>query len=573
MTTVVAVEVAVAAVASLATAAVLWRGSRRVPLLRSPMRWLALAALAWGAGLIAERAITGALDGTAVPVSFGDLASLLAVPVLVAGLMTMAAVGRPGPAGTVIGTTGTTGGTLPPIKAGDALARLTDGYVLAAGLFVVGWVTLFDSAYRRSGDGAGGFALVLIHPLVDLAALAITLPFAIAAGRRGLAPYLALCAMTVSDALAVGARATAADPGIAVQFTALVRVLPAGLHPAGRGRPGPAARRQPADARRHRAGPPGSAPVRCGPGHGGRHGGRGAGRAGRDRRRDRGRPEPGSGARPGRRHRPAGAGRPGGRAADQGPRRSRRAAGGGPPVPCAGRPDRRRRAGLRPGRDDQVGQPGQCQVRLCRGGPGRAPPGRPCAPGGPGGQHPGGADRGPPRPAVGPVQLPGQVRGRHLAARRGAGVPLPRPGRPGPAAGHRARRQRPGRAAPPGDPPDLPRRADRAAQPGLPGGPGQGHVRGRAARHGRGDLPGPGRVHRGERLGRARRGRPAAHPGRPAAAGRGAVRGHRGPVGRRRVRRAGRGRGQRAARSWTSPSGWPWPWPRSRSRVADRDIR
>src|SRR5215471_20435373 len=110
MTTVVAVEVAVAAVASVATAAILWRGSRQLQQLRSPLRWLALASLAWGAGLIAERAITGALDGTAVPVSFGDLASLLAVPVLVAGIMAMAAAVRPGPAGT-----GTTGGTLPPI--------------------------------------------------------------------------------------------------------------------------------------------------------------------------------------------------------------------------------------------------------------------------------------------------------------------------------------------------------------------------------------------------------------------------------------------------------------------------
>jgi diguanylate cyclase (GGDEF)-like protein/PAS domain S-box-containing protein len=216
MTTVVAVEVVIAAVASLATAAWLCRGSKLAPLVRSPMRWLALAALAWGAGLIAERAITGALDGTAVPVSFGDLASLIAVPVLVAGLITMAAAGRPGPAGV-----GTTAGTLPPIKAADALARLADGYVLAAGLFVVGWVTLFGSAYHRSGDAAGGFTLVLIHPLVDLAALGVTLPFVVAAGRRGLAPYLALGAMTLSDSLAVGARATAADPGIAVQLTAL----------------------------------------------------------------------------------------------------------------------------------------------------------------------------------------------------------------------------------------------------------------------------------------------------------------------------------------------------------------
>ena len=112
--------------------------------------------------------------------------------------------------------------------------------MLAAGLFVVGWVTLFGSAYHRSGDAAGGFALVLIHPLVDLAALGITLPFAIAAGRRGLAPYLALCAMTLSDALAV--LCGHFEDWIAVQLPRWPgsACWPA---PAGRGLPGPAARR------------------------------------------------------------------------------------------------------------------------------------------------------------------------------------------------------------------------------------------------------------------------------------------------------------------------------------------
>ena len=176
------------------------------------------------------------------------------------------------------------------------------------------------------------------------------------------------------------------------------------------------------------------------------------------------------------------------------------------------------------------------------------------------------------RAATWPVPVPGPVGRRHLASRRVHGVPLPRDGRPGPAADHRARRQRPDRAAQAGDVPDLPRRAHRAAEPGLRRGPGQGRDRprrgrraGPAARAGRGDLHGPGRLHRGQRLGRARRGRPAAGPGRPPPArGRAAAR-TRWPAGAATSSRCSSRAPRARRRSSTSPSASPGPSPPSRS--------
>ena len=101
------------------------------------------------------------------------------------------------------------------------LAWLADAYILAASLFVIGWVAQFGSIYHQSGDSAGTFALALLHPLADLAALGVTLQYAVRSGRRGVAPFLALLAATVSDALAVGAKVNAASPGIWVQLTQL----------------------------------------------------------------------------------------------------------------------------------------------------------------------------------------------------------------------------------------------------------------------------------------------------------------------------------------------------------------
>jgi diguanylate cyclase (GGDEF)-like protein/PAS domain S-box-containing protein len=85
--------------------------------------------------------------------------------------------------------------------------------VLAAALFLIGWVTVFGHAFSASGQDPSAFAAELIHPLADLAVLGATLPLVQAAGRRGVTPYLALLAMTVADALAVGARVTGTHPG------------------------------------------------------------------------------------------------------------------------------------------------------------------------------------------------------------------------------------------------------------------------------------------------------------------------------------------------------------------------
>ena len=198
-------EAAAGAVAAAAAAAVLWHDStsREAPV-RKAYRWFAAAAVAWGTGLITQLALSGPLGGTAVPLNLGDLLSLLALPAMAAGLVAMAAGREP---------------STPWPR--DAVARLADGCLLAAALFIIAWVTQFGSLYHRSGDGAGTFALVLIHPLADLVALAVLLPYAVTAGGRAAAPFLALAAVAVSDTLAVGARVAAAGTGGWTQVTQL----------------------------------------------------------------------------------------------------------------------------------------------------------------------------------------------------------------------------------------------------------------------------------------------------------------------------------------------------------------
>ena len=232
-------ETAAGALAAAAAAAALWRGSARheAPV-RLAYRWFSVVAIAWGAGLVAQQALTGPLGGAAVPLTFGDLLSLLALPAMLAGFAGLAAAG-PGAAGAgrAVGAREDAGtGEGPAADAGraagagrtpaallprDAVARFADTYILAASLFVIGWIMLFGSIYHRSGDGAGTFVLALLHPLADLAVLGVALQYAVRAGRRGVAPFLALLAVTVSDALSVGAKVNAASPGIWAQLTQL----------------------------------------------------------------------------------------------------------------------------------------------------------------------------------------------------------------------------------------------------------------------------------------------------------------------------------------------------------------
>lgn len=216
MSPAVQAETAAGAVVAVAAAAILWRSStRHEGPVRRAYRWLAVATVALGAGFVAQQALIGPLGGTAVPLTFGDLLSLFALPAMVAALVAMAAAGAEAAV----------------VRPRDAAMRLADGYVLAAALFIIGWVALFGSVYRRSGDGAGTFTLALLHPLADLVVLGVILPYVAIAGRRGLTPFAAVFAVAVSDALAVGAKVDAAIPGAWAQLVQLAAFCLLGATP------------------------------------------------------------------------------------------------------------------------------------------------------------------------------------------------------------------------------------------------------------------------------------------------------------------------------------------------------
>ncbi len=202
-TTVVGLIAAVAAVS-------LWGGAdRHTGSVRRAYRLFALSSLLWGAGAIGQQALVSASAGATFPFTVSDLPGLLALPVLVAGLYSLGsrreAARHP---------------LAQPHRAriGTAVARCADGYVVAAALFIIAWVTVLSAGYARSGDGPRTFAAELVHPLADLLVLGAVLPLAVAAGRRGAAPVLALLAVTVSDTLAVGAKISNGHPGVAAQL-------------------------------------------------------------------------------------------------------------------------------------------------------------------------------------------------------------------------------------------------------------------------------------------------------------------------------------------------------------------
>ncbi len=214
--------------------------------MRLSFRWLAAAAVLWAAAFAVQEAATQPLSGTAIPLTLAGLLALLALPPLIIGVAalpgsgpaadvagrgdpdfrdpgaTAAAAGPAVPAGRPAepdgpashGRLGRYG--LPPLVLGvgrSTVARLADGFLLAAALFSIGWVGAFSRAYTLAGVGAGTFAIELANPVADLIALAIVLPLAARAGRRGLAPVLALLAMFAGDAAGISARTSGVHPG------------------------------------------------------------------------------------------------------------------------------------------------------------------------------------------------------------------------------------------------------------------------------------------------------------------------------------------------------------------------
>lgn len=200
----------VVALAAAVTAVSLWRGANRhTGSVRRAYRMFALTALLWGAGAIGQQALASASAGATFPFTGADLPGLLALPALVTGLVSLASRRE---------------AARHPLaqrhraRIGTAVARCADGYVVASALFIIGWITVLSAGYVSSGDDAGTFAAELVHPLADLLVLGGALPLAMAAGRRGTAPVLALLAVTASDMLAVGAKISNGHPGAASQL-------------------------------------------------------------------------------------------------------------------------------------------------------------------------------------------------------------------------------------------------------------------------------------------------------------------------------------------------------------------
>ncbi|HTT53183.1 MAG TPA: EAL domain-containing protein [Streptosporangiaceae bacterium] len=203
-----AVTAAVALTAA-ASAASLWRGaSRHAGPARHGYWLLAVAALLAGLGAVGQQALANATAGAALPLTPADLPGLLALPTLVAGVVSLRAR-REAHRHPLAQRRG---------RAGTALAYCADGYVLACALFIICWITMFSAAYAHSGDDPATFAGQLIRPLADLLVLGGILPLAVAAGRRGAAALAALLLITLSDALAVAARVSNGHPGLAAQL-------------------------------------------------------------------------------------------------------------------------------------------------------------------------------------------------------------------------------------------------------------------------------------------------------------------------------------------------------------------
>jgi len=214
-----------------AAAVSLWLGARRYDgAVGRAYQWLAGGAALYCAGLVVQ----GILGGSPNPLtglSFTDLPPLLALAAVAVGIAMLATAEREGGGSRPGRPDGPDGAEGSPGFRESVLPGLADGYVMAVALLVIGWVTLFSGEFHRSGDRPGAFLLALIHPLADLAVLGALLPMVTTAWRRVTLPYLALLAITVSDALAVGQRVSGGHLGVAAQLMSVAAAVLMGLAP------------------------------------------------------------------------------------------------------------------------------------------------------------------------------------------------------------------------------------------------------------------------------------------------------------------------------------------------------
>src|SRR5947207_15053941 len=202
-----------------AAAVSLWLGARRYTgAVARAYRWLAAGAALYCSGLVVQGILGGTLN-PAPGLSFTDLPPLLALAAVAVGIAMLAMAEREVTSSPQEGS------------AGSVLPGLADGYVLAVALLVIGWSTLFSAEFHRSGERPGTFLLALVHPLADLAVLGALLPMVATAWRRVTLPYLALLAVAVGEALAVGQRVLGGHLGVAGQLMPVVAALLLGAAP------------------------------------------------------------------------------------------------------------------------------------------------------------------------------------------------------------------------------------------------------------------------------------------------------------------------------------------------------
>jgi diguanylate cyclase (GGDEF)-like protein/PAS domain S-box-containing protein len=210
---------------SAAAAASLWLAARRrAGRIRLGYLCFADAAALWCLGVTIQLALGAPLRGVAVGLTFADLPPLLALPAAVVGVAALMAghAARAGDRWRTLGQRAATGPVVP---------RLVDGYIAAAALFVVGWITMFGPEYVTSGSGPGSFAVELIRPLAGLAAIGLLLPMAADVGWQAVPPLIAVLLVAVSDALGVNARLNGSGPGPAQQAVLIAAFCTLGLTP------------------------------------------------------------------------------------------------------------------------------------------------------------------------------------------------------------------------------------------------------------------------------------------------------------------------------------------------------
>ncbi len=213
---------AIGAVLAIAVVGVLVRKARQGD---PASRWLAVTAAAWSAAFLTLGAGAGAVTPAVIQLTLSDLLALLGLPALAIALLRLAA----SPGG--LASSGELADTASPPAAHWPIGagRFLDGSVLGLAVVCVGWIALLRPAYTAAAVGAGTFTVDLVHPAADVITLGGTLGLAVLAGRRALAPYLALCFATLGDFLAVQARAGGSHPAIPAQLAWLAALGLLGL--------------------------------------------------------------------------------------------------------------------------------------------------------------------------------------------------------------------------------------------------------------------------------------------------------------------------------------------------------